>query len=395
MAVYGAASAGMADARDPSYLSRVLDRLPIDESWLFRDEGLWTWLKAELLPELVGNALGTGRPLRAVSLGCAGGQEATSLALLLQAQFAECGVQASGAASLSRVLGLDASPARVAQASSGLLSGWSVQRSRSEWLRGKVRLVDPVAGRWQVDEDVRALCSFEVGNLLDVAAPGSQALRGVDLVLCRHVLIYFSVAQAAEVVAGLAAALDPGAVLVLSPVEAHFADGLPGLRSLQPVGVFRAQAPISTAASRTADGASVASSSRPRQRSGQRSRPATGWAGGAPAPAKLGRISLRPAETAARLATAAVNHAAAGRRADALREARAACFHDTGHLFSRLVLGRELLEVDRHRGHAVLARLLELARSMPDDAEVPEAPGLSVAQLSTAAQLLLSHGGRE
>ena len=41
-AAFAAASAdGVSrDPSDPIWLERVLDRLPLDESWLFRDEGL-------------------------------------------------------------------------------------------------------------------------------------------------------------------------------------------------------------------------------------------------------------------------------------------------------------------------------------------------------------------
>ena len=360
-------------------LARVVDRLPIDESWLFRDEALWAWLEAELLPGLVERALGWGEPVRALSLGCAGGQELHSLAILLQGIFARSGVPATMAQRCVRLRGLDASPARVAQATSGATSGWSVRRAPAARLGDRVRLADEASGRWQVDDTVRAMCRFEVANLLDVAAPGSGALRGEALVLCRHVLIYFRADEAAAAVAGLAAALDPGAVLVLSPSEAHLAAGLPGLVPLPLVGAFRA-----------APAAATAGAGAPR-------RAAVGRLRAAPA-RRAGRTVQAPpaaggaAEAGRRLAQAALAHAAAGRRDEALREARAACFHDPRGLFSRLVLGRELMAFDRGRGRAVLAELLEQAITLPAEAEVPHAPGLSVGQLTAAARLLMLRG---
>ncbi|HET9552192.1 MAG TPA: CheR family methyltransferase, partial [Anaeromyxobacteraceae bacterium] len=242
LAAAGAALDGSHPALAPAgALARVVDRLPIDESWMFRDEPLWAWLQADLLPALLAVATQRGRPLRAVSLGCAGGQETHSLAILLLKLLLELGVPSAGAAAHVRLRGVDASPARVALAASGRASAWSVQRCPPGWRGERVRCEDPATGRWRVDEAVRSLCRFEVGNLLDAAAPGSQALRGEDLVLCRHVLIYFRPEEAAEVVAGLAAALDPGAVLVLSPAESHFAVGLPGVEPLGMVGAFRAR----------------------------------------------------------------------------------------------------------------------------------------------------------
>ncbi len=78
-------------------LAQVVDALPIAESWMFRDEPLWTWLQEELLPGLVVDALSAGRPVRAVSLGCAGGQEAHSLAILLLGLLEATGYPAGGA----------------------------------------------------------------------------------------------------------------------------------------------------------------------------------------------------------------------------------------------------------------------------------------------------------
>jgi chemotaxis protein methyltransferase CheR len=359
-------------------LAQVVDRLPIDESWMFRDESLWTWLQEVMLPDLVVGALSSGRPLTALSLGCAGGQEAHSLAILLMGLLEAAGIPAGGVAAYARVLGLDASPARVALAASGQASAWSVERCPSRWLGGRVRLVDPTAGRWQVDEDVRAMCRFEVGNLLEVVRPGSEALRGVDLILCRHVLIYFRPDDAAAVVARLAAALDPGATLVLSPAEAVFATGLPCLEPVEAtgaVGAFRRTAP------------------------GMPRRARSGSAPATPTPVR-GRRPTRPMAKlrlvgpTSRHAQAALEHTAAGRSAEALREARAACYHDPRHLLSMFVLGRELLEVDRFRGRAVLAELLELTDALPAEATVPHAPGLSVRQVSAAAQLLMKRGDR-
>jgi chemotaxis protein methyltransferase CheR len=375
-----AAASSLGESQDePSRaeaLARVVDQLPIDESWMFRDESLWTWLQEDVLPDLVVGAISSGRPLTALSLGCAGGQEAHSLAILLMGLLEAAGIPASGAAACARVLGLDASPARVALAASGQASAWSVQRCPSRWLGGRVRLVDPTAGRWEVDEKVRAMCRFEVGNLLEVVQPGSEALHGVDLVLCRHVLIYFRPDDAAAAVARLATALDPGATLILSPAEAVFATDLPGLepiRATGAVGAFRRVAQVVPRRGRSGSAAATTTEIRGR-------RPARPMA------------KLRLVAPTSHHAQAALEHTAAGRSAEALREARAACYHDPRHLLSMLVLGRELLEVDRFRGRAVLAELLELTGALPAEAAVPHAPGLSVSQVSAAAQLLLKRG---
>jgi chemotaxis protein methyltransferase CheR len=373
-------------------LARVVDALPIEESWMFRDESLWRWLQDDVLPGLVVDALSAGRPLRAASLGCAGGQEAHSLAILVLGLLEAAGIPAGCAAASARILGIDASPARVALAASGEATSWSVQRCPPRWLGGRVNPLDATTGRWQIDAAVRGLCSFEVGNVLDAARPGSQALGGMDLVLCRHVLIYFRPDEAAAVVEGLVRALDPGAILVLSPAEAHLATSLPDLEPAGEVGAFRRVVPETARAPRL----------RALESRAARSRPPESRAPHPPAPVSRARFRSRPSPLpvaplpqdglALRHASAALEHTAAGRSAEALREARAACFHDPRHLLCKLVLGRELLAVDRFRARAVLAELLQLTDALPAEAAVPQAPGLSVGQLSDAAVLLMKRG---
>lgn len=383
VAAAAAAAEGPAmEAGDPRLLPLVVDRLPIDESWLFRDDDLWAWLQDELGPALLERAALRGRVVRALSLGCSSGQEAFSLAILFQGLLADRGIPESCAAAYVEIAGADASPARIAQARDGAVNGWSAQRCRPDRLRGRVAPAGDGDGRMRVAPSVRAMCRFEVGNLLEVAARGNDALAGYDLVLCRHVLIYFRADRAARVVAALAEALDRQSVLVLSAAEAHLISAAPLLEPLGHLGAARAGPPTS------AEGSRLAAAPRP---------------AASPARARLGRAGAgRPARAAAAAGPArgepraaeehlrrALEHAGAGRGREALQEARAALFLEPRHLFSRLLLGRELLSHDRERGRQVLRDLLRHASLLPPEADVPFAPGLSVAQVARAARLLL------
>jgi len=380
-AVSGAEGAPVPDPADPRWLERVVDRLPIDESWLFRDDDLWTWLGERAGPELLERARSCGRPLRILSLGCSTGQEVFSLGILFQGLAERVGLSASEAVQAVSILGLDSSPARVEVARSGCVNAWSVQRCRPDWLRGRVVLEDPATGRHRVDMAVRNLCRFEVGNLLSLAAAGNAALGGFDLVLCRHVLIYFRAAEAERIAAALAAGLDPGALLVVATAEAHLLGasgraepaGHVGAARMAPAGGAPSIAPAAR------PGRSRASARRFRAGGPRaRSRAAPRAAGDAPG-----------ADPVAGHVSAALEHARAGRAEDAVRAARAALFHDPRHLLSRLVLGRHLAAVDAPRGRQVLRELLATASRLPADGAVPSADGLSVGQLVAAVRLLL------
>src|SRR5688572_20056045 len=82
---------------DATILDQLVDRLPIDESCLFRNGILWSWLSSNLLPMLLDESVETNRPLRTLSLGCAAGQEVFSMAMALLSLLRARGMPSSGA----------------------------------------------------------------------------------------------------------------------------------------------------------------------------------------------------------------------------------------------------------------------------------------------------------
>ncbi len=384
------AAAGELAPSDPRLLQLVVDRLPIDESWLFREDALWTWLQGDLGPALIERVSMKGRMVRALSLGCSSGQEAFSLAILFQGLLESTGIPASNAADLVQIVGLDPSPVRIAQARDGMVNAWSVQRCRPEWLRGRVSHAGGGDMRMRVDTSIRAMCRFELGNVLEVVEQGNEALAGYDLVVCRNVLIYFRPDRATRTVAGLAEMLDPGAVLVVSATEAHLLGAAASVEPLGHLGAAQRRRPGSPASDGRRDAAkrrfAPARRLRPARRLAKASGP-TATVPAAPAAEEYGRAEDH--------LNRALEYAGAGRKNDAVREARAALFLEPGHLFSGLLLGRELLPSDRERGREMLRGVLERASLLPPEAVVRFAPGLSVAQVASAARLLLEIGEGE
>ncbi len=366
------------DPADPRYLERVVDLLPIDESWLFREDALWMWVDDLAGPEMLNGALAAGRPVQILSLGCSAGQEPFSVAILFQQVLGRMGIPPSAASSYVKILGVDSSPARVEAARSGLVPGWSVQRCRSEWLTARVAPEGDASGRYRVNDSVRAMCRFEVGNLLDLAERGNAALGGFDLVVCRHVLIYFRPETAERVAEKLGRGVDPGAILVFSTSEAHLL-GTAGAEALDHLGAGRAR-PVRTSPTARALARGGRRPHRP-ERSSRRALP--------PARA-LEAQTPNGADAVSSHVRGALEHAQAGRAADAFREARAALFHDPKHLYARMLVGMHLVGIDEARGRGVLRELLQATSRMPPEAAVPDAEGLSVGQLAAAVRLLLA-----
>ncbi len=174
------------------------------------------WRHAEGLVALAGHLAGAPGPLSLWSAGCATGEEPYSLALAL--------LEAGRDRPDDRILATDLSHRALERARAGLF--------RARALR---RLPRPLAGRWfhasdqgaRVDGRAAGLVRFERHNLLDAPPAGP-----FDAVLCRNVLIYFEPPAAAAALERLVAALRPGGLLLLGPVELPLATGL-GLTLLE------------------------------------------------------------------------------------------------------------------------------------------------------------------
>lgn len=413
-----AAGAGPLDWEDPGFLARLVDQLPIDESSLFRNEGLWRWLAGEL-PAWLDGAMARGRPLRALSLGCSFGQEVFSLAMLLIAELRRRGIPSTAASGFATVWGVDASEARLAAARSGLVRAWSVQRAALEWTQGYLHPDPADPTRYQVDPAVLAVTSFERRNLVELVEQPS-ALGGHAVILCQHVLVYFREQTALQVLRRLALAADPGTVIITSPIEAHLLTQVEELERLPQVGAARRRGlmpprvkPRPAPAKSGEDGASTgpartepAGTAQPERSRGPllHPPPAVGREGGSTSSARpqgvqpeRGRgppahqaaaagAGASSAEASVRLA---LELAAAGRFAESLAAARAACDADPGHLVARFLVGQALLSVDPPQGRRVLQELSQAVARLDQSTALPWAAELSVEQLASAVSLLL------
>ncbi|GAO01167.1 protein-glutamate O-methyltransferase CheR [Anaeromyxobacter sp. PSR-1] len=190
----------LAERDDPALRRRLTQAVPVGETYFFRIPEHFALVRNVLAPRW---AAEPARPRAVWSAGCAGGEEAYSLAAVLRA----AGVRAF------EVVGTDLVEANVAAARAARYGAWS--------LRASVPAVEdpflPAAGEGprEVDPALRSRARFEVHNLLDAAPPPGR----FDLIFCRNVLIYFTHAAAARALSSLAAALAPGGVIAFATMD--------------------------------------------------------------------------------------------------------------------------------------------------------------------------------
>uniref|UniRef100_A0A831UB49 protein-glutamate O-methyltransferase n=1 Tax=Geobacter metallireducens TaxID=28232 RepID=A0A831UB49_GEOME len=194
-------------ARSERELDLLLKGLTIHVSQFFRNRPTFEKLREEILPMLFERLRLEGRREATFwSVGCAGGEEPYSLAIILKDSFGDelKEFKVSLVATDINEGILDAArvgaypPERLAELPAGV----------------RERYFSPQGGRFVLAPAVRAMVEFRRGDLFDPAAAMES-----DLILCRNVLIYFERDEQARILQGFASSLRTGGVLVLGKAE--------------------------------------------------------------------------------------------------------------------------------------------------------------------------------
>lgn len=395
------AELALAGRLDAAQQGIVAESLTIGETYFFREPALFARIASEVLQPLIARRRAGSRHLRLWSAACASGEEAWSLAMLvadLLPDWREWNIS---------ILGTDISATALEKARAGAYGPWS--------LRGDVPppcrafLHPSPDGRHHVAPELRRLVRFERLNLATAGYPSASMLtQGMDLVLCRNVLIYFEPARIRDVLARLGRCLAPDGWLVAGPVELP-PGGLDGMRiarrgplfALRPAPLTVPEpAPAVPAAARSAP------APRPRPRTPPPPLPAAPPEIAPPEPAADLLARSRVLADAGDLAGAeGLCRAAVGRdkldpaatyllanilaEAGALAEAESALqrtlYLDPDHLLARFALGslaRTRGRVPEARRH--LQRALARLAALPPDAPLPGGGGLTAAELQRA-----------
>jgi chemotaxis protein methyltransferase CheR len=159
-------------------------------------------LRAVVLPELH-RRLPPGVPLRLWSAGCATGEEPYSLAIAALEALGDVPERPI------EVWATDLSAAALDRARIGVYKGRSLTNLS---LQQRARYFTPRGAELAVAERVRTLVRFEQLNLLEPFPPGA---RGVQVIFCQNVTIYFQVQTCRALMERFYHALDDGGSLFL------------------------------------------------------------------------------------------------------------------------------------------------------------------------------------
>jgi len=195
-------------ARGAMEWASLVDHLTVHETHFFRHLPSIELIRDEWLPQWLDTAA-PDASLQALSLGCSTGEEAYSLALVLDAELSR--------ATPPRRFGVTATD--VSQAALTLARNAEYPMRRLSEIpaayRGAVH-AQPDGETFRIDERLRKRVGFACVNLLHASrAP----LRKLDIIYCQNVLIYFARERRGQMLDALAGLLQPGGLLVLGSGE--------------------------------------------------------------------------------------------------------------------------------------------------------------------------------
>ncbi len=152
------------------------------ESFFFRDKGQFKLLKQHIVPGLIKYKSKT-KKIRVCSAGCSTGEEPYSIAMMLYDLIPDLKDWEI------TILGIDINSMALERARKGIYRPWSFRGIDPDI---KERFFKQTNDEYYINEDIKKMVSFQSGNLLDNSSlnPFSY-IRGIDLILCRNVFIYF------------------------------------------------------------------------------------------------------------------------------------------------------------------------------------------------------------
>ena len=193
-------------AADPAELNSLYRDLLIGVTQFFRDREGFAVLERDVLPDVL-ERVPPGDELRMWVAGCATGEEAYSLAILVHEQLQRLGRHEQKV----KIFATDVHRASLEYASAGVypeanLADVSPQRRERYFIHRD--------GKYHVAADLRKMIVFAQHNLVKDAP-----FTHLDLVSCRNLLIYFQPAAQRKVISLFHFGLKAGGVLFLGPSE--------------------------------------------------------------------------------------------------------------------------------------------------------------------------------
>lgn len=184
----------------------LAERLTVSETYFYRYEEHFKAFADVVLPRTL-QRVAPSQEIRILSAGCSSGEEAYTLAMLVEAR--------TEGRRPAQVVGIDVNPAMIARARRARYSPWSLRETPGD---ARARYFREDGKEFALEGRLRSRVTFEERNLLD-EDPAFWQPGSFDAIFCRNVIMYFTPAAAKSVVARLGRSLKEGGYLFLGHAE--------------------------------------------------------------------------------------------------------------------------------------------------------------------------------
>ncbi|GAB1266404.1 CheR family methyltransferase [Aurantivibrio infirmus] len=196
-----------------SLRQEVADLMATNETFWFRDQYPYEYLKKVILPKLA-SSRSSHQEIRIWSMACSSGQEPYSISMIASEWMSEAKDNKQMQIMPVRILATDLSSKMIDYAKVGVYDKFSMTRGLDE--KRKYRFFEQEsANRWRIDSALRSRIEFRQFNLLN----DFSLLGKFDIIFCRNVLIYFTPQLKQLILRRISSSLRDSGCLVLGSSE--------------------------------------------------------------------------------------------------------------------------------------------------------------------------------
>jgi chemotaxis protein methyltransferase CheR len=186
-------------------LSRLFDAVTTNETYFFRESHQLTTLVEEVLPWIRNSKNGSNQ-LKVWSAACSTGEEPYTISMMLMEKSLSPGSFEIHASDISEGV--------LASAKRAVYNSYSVRNIPDRYMK---KYFAPAGKDFNLNAKVKATVNFRKLNLIEDR--NDKSIKGIDVVFCRNVLIYFDTRAKQKVVSNLYDSLNPGGYLIIGSSE--------------------------------------------------------------------------------------------------------------------------------------------------------------------------------
>lgn len=181
-------------------LDTMVGYLTIGETFFFRDKNLFQILKDRIISGWLGADNKKERGIKFLSAGCCSGEEPYSIAILMD--------QMRSALKNWKITieAVDINPRFLQKAEKGIYTRWSLRDTPDIIVKKYFKEIGK--NSFEISPHIKKMVKFSRLNLAEKRYPSPlDNIRGINIIFCRNVLMYFASETRQRVIQGLSKAL--------------------------------------------------------------------------------------------------------------------------------------------------------------------------------------------